>query len=301
MDPMIRKLRFRLLAWLHRSRSGPILFVKKFSYKDVKRATDGFHRVVYSNPHGTAYKARFEGGEVALVKEARAFDEGMESFYREVQFLERLHHRHLLALRGFSTGNKRLLVFDNIENGSLKEHFNDPLKTPLNWKARLQIAVGVAAALEYLLLFSNPPVYHVSISSSNIMLDDNFTAKLTDVGLLSSIGTYVQMPHSSCSEECMGQECGNIVFQLGVLILELVTGQSSEQGGTDLIQWVQGSRLSSSIHMMIDPDIGNNYDSKELKELLVVARLCLKSKNNPKFPVPQVFRFLQKKVHIPQD
>ncbi|MBA0578826.1 hypothetical protein Gorai_021098 [Gossypium raimondii] len=306
--------------------SGPILFVKKFSYKDVKRATDGFHRIVYSNSHGAAYKANFEGGEVALVKEARAFDEGKESFYREVQFLGRLHHRHLLSLRGFSTGQKRLLVFDNIENGSLKEHFNgksikhdlcvlaktsfcvfkhwlltDPLRTPLNWKARLQIAVGVAAALEYLLLFSNPPVYHVSISSSNIMLDENFTAKLSDVGLLSSIGTYVQMPHSSCSEECMDQECGNIVYQLGVLILELITGQSSEKGGTDLIQWVQGSRLSSSIHMMIDPDLGNNYDAGELKKLLVVARLCIKSKSNPKFPVSQVFRFLQKKVHIPRD
>ncbi|XP_017982950.1 PREDICTED: probable receptor-like protein kinase At1g49730 isoform X2 [Theobroma cacao] len=273
--------------------------MKKFSYKDVKRATDGFHRIIYSNSRGAAYKAKFEGGEVALVKEARAFDEGIDNFYREVQFLGRLHHRHLLALRGFSTGHKRLLVFDNIENGSLKEHFNDPLRTPLNWKARLQIAVGVAAALEYLLLFSNPPVYHVSISSSNIMFDENFTAKLSDVGLLSSVGTYVEMPHPSCSEECLEQECGNIIFQLGVLILELITGQSSEQGGTDLIQWVQGSRLSSSIHMMIDPDLGNNYDSRELKKLLSVARLCIKSKNNPKFPIPQVFRYLQKKVDIP--
>ncbi|XP_022731992.1 probable receptor-like protein kinase At1g49730 isoform X2 [Durio zibethinus] len=271
MDPMIRKLRFRLLAWLHRSRSGPILFVKKFSYKDVKKATDGFHRIVYSNSHGAAYKARFEGGEVVLVKETRAFDEGTESFYKEVQFLGRLHHRHLLALRGFSPGHKRLLVFDNIENGSLKEHFNDPLRTPLNWKARLQIAVGVAAAL------------------------------LSDVGLHSSIGTCVKMPHSSCSEECMRQECGNIIFQLGVLILELITGQSSEQGSTDLIQWVQGSGLSSSIHMMIDPDLGNNYDSRELKKLLLVARLCIKSKNNPKFPVPQLFRYLQKKINIPRD
>lgn len=99
--------------------------------------------------------------------------------------------------------------------------------------------------------------------------------------------------------ECLEQECGNIIFQLGVLILELITGQSSEQGGTDLIQWVQGSRLSSSIHMMIDPDLGNNYDSRELKKLLSVARLCIKSKNNPKFPIPQVFRYLQKKVDIP--
>ncbi|QHN77469.1 putative receptor-like protein kinase [Arachis hypogaea] len=72
----------------------------------------------------------------------------------------------------------RLLIFDNIENGSLKEHLNDPLKTPLNWRMRLQIANKVVAALEYLFLFNDPPAYHVSISSSNIMLDENFAAKI---------------------------------------------------------------------------------------------------------------------------
>ena len=113
--------------------------------------------------------------------------------------------------------------------------------------------------------------------------------------------TFIHRSILSFLAECMGQECSNIIFQLGVLILELITGQSSEQGGTDLIQWVQGSRLSSSINMMIDPDLGNNYDSRELKKLLVVARLCIKSKNNPKFPVPQVFRYLQKKLHISCD
>nr|XP_029151573.1 uncharacterized protein LOC114925948 [Arachis hypogaea] len=54
----------------------------------------------------------------------------------------------------------------------------DPLKTPLNWRMRLQIANKVVAALEYLFLFNDPPAYHVSISSSNIMLDENFAAKI---------------------------------------------------------------------------------------------------------------------------
>ncbi|KAL4287530.1 hypothetical protein S83_066641 [Arachis hypogaea] len=72
----------------------------------------------------------------------------------------------------------RLLIFDNIENGSLKEHLNDPLKTLLNWRMRLQIANEVVATLEYLFFFSDPPAYHVSISSSNIMLDENFAAKI---------------------------------------------------------------------------------------------------------------------------
>lgn len=137
-----------------------------------------------------------------MVKELTALDLGRERFDEEVQLLGRLRHRHLLTLRGFCIGRKRfpftswklkpwkrkkqffvclfaydflfllfrLLVFDNIENGSLKEHLNgrklpihnhqdiilywtfvsfliDPLKTPLNWKTRIQIAIGVAAAL----------------------------------------------------------------------------------------------------------------------------------------------------------
>nr|AMM42975.1 LRR-RLK [Vernicia montana] len=298
MDRLIRKIRPHLLAWLHRSRSGPISFVRRFSYKDIKRATDGFHRILYSDSQGTAYRAKFQDGDIALVKEVKDLSQEKDVFIRQVQLLGRLHHRHLLALKGFSTGHKRLLVFDNIENGSLKEHLNDPLRTPLNWKTRLRIAIGVVAALEYLLLFSNPPMYHVSISSSNIMLDENFTAKLSNVGLLSSIENYVTMPQASCAEDCMNQNCGNIIFQLGVLILELITGQSSEKGSTDLVQWIQGSRFGSSIQKMIDPDLGNSYDSRELKNLLAVARLCIKSGDKPKFSIPQIFRYLQKKVDI---
>nr|BAD94997.1 somatic embryogenesis receptor-like kinase - like protein [Arabidopsis thaliana]BAD95137.1 somatic embryogenesis receptor-like kinase - like protein [Arabidopsis thaliana] len=142
-----RRIRFLLLAWLRRSRSGRIEFIRRFGYKEIIKATEGFRKVIYTNYHGSAYRAKFKGGEVALVKELTALDLGRERFDEEVQLLGRLRHRHLLTLRGFCIGRKRLLVFDNIENGSLKEHLNDPLKTPLNWKTRIQIAIGVAAAL----------------------------------------------------------------------------------------------------------------------------------------------------------
>ncbi|KAJ6904695.1 receptor-like protein kinase [Populus alba x Populus x berolinensis] len=296
MDRLIRKMRPYLLAWHHRSRSSPESSVRRFSYKDIKRATDGFHRIIYSNSHGAAYRARFQDGEVALVKEVKDLNQGKDDFLKEVQLLGQLHHRHLLALKGFSTGHKRLLVYDNMEMGSLKEHLNDPLKTPLNWKTRLQIAIGVAAALEYLLLFSNPPIYHVSVSASNVMLDENYIAKISDVGLINSVGANVTVPHSSNSEDCMDTTCGDLTFQLGVLILELITGQSSENGTTDLIQWIQESCYRSSIQKMIDPDLGTNYDSRELKNLLAVARLCIKSGDKPKFSIPQIFRYLQKKA-----
>ncbi|XP_004487442.1 probable receptor-like protein kinase At1g49730 [Cicer arietinum] len=300
MDPLIRKLRRHLLRWLHRSRSGSVLFVRRISYKEVRKATDGFQRIVFSNSEISAYAANFgeSDGGVCLVKEVKDFDRGNDdNFHRQVQFLGRLHHRHLLSLKGFSLKHnhksKRLLIFDNIENGSLKEHLNDPLKTPLNWRTRLQIANGVVAALEYLFLFSEPPVTHVSISSGNIMLDENFTAKLSDFGL--------QTGGKSVTQDCTGQESCKIIFQLGVLILELVTGQSSEMEGSDLIEWIQESRFFSSIDKMLDPDLGNSFDCTELKSLLAVAKLCIKSWDKPSYTVPQLFRYLQKKINIPQD
>ncbi|XP_010247785.1 PREDICTED: probable receptor-like protein kinase At1g49730 [Nelumbo nucifera] len=296
MRHLLSKFRVSLFPWTRRTRSGPFPFVRRFKYKDVRRATNRFGRTISTLSHGSVYKAKFQDGLVAMVKEVRTFPQGKDAFYKEVQLLGRLHHRHLVGLRGFSTGRERFLVFEYTENGTLKEHLNDPLKTPLNWRTRLEIAIGVAAALEYLYFFCDPPVYHVSINSSNILLDDNFVAKLFDIGRLGSHESQIAKPHASCSRGCMDQEWKNVVFQLGVLILELITGQSSEKEGTNLVQWIQGSNFASSMHMMVDPDLGNNYDSRELKTLLNVARLCTKTGDKPKITVPQILWYLQRRI-----
>lgn len=99
----------------------------------------------------------------------------------------------------------------------------------------------------------------------------------------------------------MGQECGNIMFQLGVLILELITGQSSDDRAADLVQWIREYRFCSSIHKMLDPDLGNSYDSRELKSLLAVAKLCVRYGDKPKTSILQVLRYLHKKIESPHD
>ncbi|KAK4358516.1 hypothetical protein RND71_020745 [Anisodus tanguticus] len=299
METLIFKIRLLILAWVHfRSQSGPVSLVKHFSYKDIKKATDDFRRIVYNSSKRVAYRAKFQNGYDAIVKEVRVFEDRDDTaFYREVQLLGRLHHRHIAALNGFSNGPKRFLVFKNMEKGSLKEHLSDPLMTPLNWRIRLQIAVGIAAALEYLHFFCDPPMYHVSISSSTIMLDENFTAKLCDVSLLCSVENNNPLPQSKCSKECRDEICKHTIFQLGLLILELVTGQSSEDGGVDLVQWIQDSRFRRrSIYQMIDPDLGASYDFKELKGLLAVAKMCVQSIHKPTIKTPQILWYLQKKL-----
>lgn len=82
--------------------------MKSFSYKDIKKATDGFRRILDNSSNGATYKAKFQHGHVAIVKEIRVFDDlDDDAFHREVQLLGRLHHRHIAALSGFCTGHKR--------------------------------------------------------------------------------------------------------------------------------------------------------------------------------------------------
>ncbi|KAL7154157.1 hypothetical protein ABFS83_04G216600 [Erythranthe nasuta] len=299
-EDSVLKIRLLLLAWFHiRSKPGLPSLVKRLSYKDIKKATDGFKRLVNYSSQGASYMAKFQNGRFAMVKEVKLFEEDDDSFYREVQLLARLHHRHIVRLCGFSVGSKRFLVFENFENGSLKEHLSDPLKTPLNWRTRLQIAIGIAAAVEYLHFFCDPPVYHVSISSSTIMLDENLIPKISDISLFNVAANRVTLPTSSrCSKECTEEGCKKIMFQLGLVILELITGQSSNKGGVDLVEWVKESGFPKSIHKMIDPDLGNNYDQREVNGLLNVARLCINSVDKPRIYTPQILWYLQKKIGI---
>ncbi|CAI9105783.1 OLC1v1004797C1 [Oldenlandia corymbosa var. corymbosa] len=266
MDTLILKIRLMLLTWLHlRSQPGSVYFVKCFSYREIKKATDGFKRILENSSKGTTYRAKFQNGQAATIKEIRAYDDlDDEAFYGNVQLLGHLHHRHIASLSGYSRGHKRFLIYEDCERGSLKDHLSDPLKTPLNWRTRLQIAVGIAAAL------------------------------LSDVSLLSSAASEKTQPNSE--EGSSRQSCNDSIFQLGLLILELITGQSSDNGGVDLVQWVQEALVPRSINKMIDPDLGSSYNPKELKGLLSVARLCIEALDKPPSYPSQVLRYLRTKV-----
>ncbi|GAB4859871.1 hypothetical protein Ancab_011352 [Ancistrocladus abbreviatus] len=250
-------------------RASSVPFLKQFSYKDLKRATDGFRRIVSCHSHWVTYEAKFPDGSIALVKEIKDPGQGKDVLYREVQLLGCLHHRHLVALKGYSAGHRSFLVFENTGCGSLKEHLNDPLRTPLSWKTRLHIATGVAAAL------------------------------LSDISLLDSVLYTEEMTHHSCTKDCTDGQCQNLIPQFGALILELITGQSPEKEGADVIQWIQESHFRKSMDNMIDPDLGNSFDPKVMRSLLALARLCIKADaNKPPFSISHILCYLQQKVGL---
>ncbi|KAG6576951.1 putative receptor-like protein kinase, partial [Cucurbita argyrosperma subsp. sororia] len=234
---------------------GPSMF-KKFSYKEIKKATDSFSTTIGQGGYGTVYKAQFSEDLVLAVKRMnKVSEQGEDEFGREIELLARLHHRHLVALRGFCVEkHERFLVYEYMANGSLKDHLHAPGRTPLSWQTRIQIAIDVANALEYLHYYCDPPLCHRDIKSSNILLDENFVAKVADFGLA----------HAS--------KGGSVFF---------------EPVNTD-IRGTPDSRISE----LVDSSIKSSFNLDQLHTVVSIVRWCTEGEGRARPSIKQVLRLL---------
>ncbi|KAL1534611.1 putative receptor-like protein kinase [Salvia divinorum] len=288
---------------------GPPGTFRKYSYRETKKATNNFNTVIGQGGFGIVYKAEFQGGLVAAVKRMSKVSEQAEGdFCRELELLARLHHRHLVALRGFCIERReRFLMYEFMTNGSLKDNLHAEGRTPLSWQARIQIAIDVANALEYLHYYCDPPLCHRDVKSSNILIDENFVAKLADFGLAhaSKNGSIFFEPISTDirgtpgyldPEYVMSRELTekSDVYSYGIVLLELITGRRAIQDNKNIIEWAQvildseGSRMDE----LVDPYLGDTYDFDQLRTAIAIVRWCTQRESRARPSIKQVLRLL---------
>ncbi|XP_021714248.1 probable receptor-like protein kinase At1g49730 isoform X1 [Chenopodium quinoa] len=286
----------------------PSSMFREFGYKDTRKATNNFSTIIGQGGFGTVYKAEFSDGLIAAVKQMnKVSDQAEDEFCREIELLARLHHRHLVALRGFCIQKQeRFLVYEYMQNGSLKDHLHTPDRAPLCWQTRIQIAIDVANALEYLHFYCDPPLCHRDIKSSNILLDDNFVAKVADFGLV-----YAAKNGSICFEPINTEVRGtpgymdpeyvvtreltekSDVYSYGVVLLELVTGRRVIQDNRNLVQWAQSFFTSETkLSQLVDPKIGEFFDYDQLQTVVSVIKWCTHSEARGRPSIKQVLRLL---------
>ncbi|XP_023641140.1 probable receptor-like protein kinase At1g49730 isoform X3 [Capsella rubella] len=281
---------------------------RKFSYREIRKATEDFKMVIGSGGFGTVHKAEFSNGLVAAVKRLnKSSEQAEDEFCREIELLARLHHRHLVALKGFcNKKNERFLVYEYMANGSLKDHIHSTEKPPLSWETRMKIAIDVANALEYLHFYCDPPLCHRDIKSSNILLDENFVAKLADFGLAHAsrdgsicfepVNTDIRgTPGYVDPEYVVTQELTekSDVYSYGVVLLEIITGKGAVVEGRNLVEMCTPLLLSESRRIdLVDPRIKDCIDGEQLETVVAVVRWCTEKEGVARPSIKQVLRLL---------
>ncbi|KAL4555778.1 hypothetical protein LXL04_038406 [Taraxacum kok-saghyz] len=285
----------------------PSMF-KKFSYKDTKRATGNFTTLIGQGGFGTVYKAQFSDGLILAVKRMdRVSQQAVEEFCKEIELLARLHHRHLVSLKGFCVEkHERFLMYEYMANGSLKDHLHTPGVPPLSWQTRIQIAIDVANALEYLHFYCDPPLCHRDIKSSNILLDENFLAKVADFGLACAskdgsicfepVNTDIRgTPGYMDPEYAITQHLTekSDIYSYGILLLELLTSKQAILDTRNLLDLSQPLLKSESkFPQLVDPTLRDSFDPDQLHTIVTIIKWCTQKEGRARPSIKQVLRLL---------
>ncbi|XP_022742812.1 probable serine/threonine-protein kinase PBL25 [Durio zibethinus] len=272
---------------------------QRFTFRELAAATKNFRQecLLGEGGFGRVYKGTLQAtGQVVAVKQLdRNSIQGNREFLVEVAQLSLLQHPNLVSLIGYcADGDQRLLVFEFMPGGSVEDHLLD-MKTegkPLDWITRMKIAYGSAQALEYLHDKANPPVIYRDLKSSNVLLDEQFNPKLSDIGLDKLGPSAEKMPMQSRTMGTYGYSApeysrsgklttGADVYSFGVVLLELITGRraidtTKPVDEQNLVAWAQPIfREPKRFPEMADPLLKKRFPERGLNQAVAIAAMCL--------------------------
>ncbi|RDX71808.1 putative LRR receptor-like serine/threonine-protein kinase, partial [Mucuna pruriens] len=260
---------------------------------DLKEATNNFSKKIGKGSFGSVYYGKMQDGkEVAVKTMTDPSSYGNQQFVNEVALLSRIHHRNLVPLIGYCEEEyQHILVYEYMHNGTIREYIHEcSSHKQLDWLARLRIAEDAAKGLEYLHTGCNPSIIHRDVKTSNILLDINMRAKVSDFGLsrlaeedlthISSVarGTVGYLDPEYYANQQLTEKSD--VYSFGVVLLELISGKkpvSSEDYGPEMniVHWARSLIRKGDVISIMDPSLVGNVKTESVWRVAEIAMQCV--------------------------
>ncbi|KAH1096636.1 hypothetical protein J1N35_013557 [Gossypium stocksii] len=285
-----------------------------FTLRDLHLATNRFSKdnIIGDGGYGVVYRGNLiNGTPVAVKKLLNNPGQADKDFRVEVEAIGHVRHKNLVRLLGYCIeGTQRLLVYEYVNNGNLEQWLRGDMsdKGYLTWEARIKILLGTAKALAYLHEAIEPKVVHRDIKSSNILIDDNFDAKISDFGLAKLLGdgksyittrvmgTFGYVAPEYANSGLLNEKSD--VYSFGVVLLEAITGRypidyGRPQPEVNMVEWLKMMVQLRRSEEVVDPNIETRPSTSALKRALLTALRCVDPDADKRPKMSQVARMLE--------
>ncbi|CAH9115930.1 unnamed protein product [Cuscuta epithymum] len=270
----------------------------RIPFADIQSATSNFNKslIVGTGGFGMVYKGVLStdnNRKVAVKRCMPGSKQGLPEFHTEISVLSKIRHCHLVSLVGYcEEQSEMILVYEYVENGALKKYlYGNNHLPPLSWKQRVEICIGAARGLHYLHTGFSQGIIHRDIKSTNILLDENFVAKVADFGLSRS-GPCLDETHVSTGvkgsfgyldpEYYRRQQLTDKsdVYSFGVVLFEVLCARPAidpllEREHVNLGEWAMQWQKRGQLDQIIDPNLRGQIKPSALRKFGETAVKCL--------------------------
>ncbi|XP_073135591.1 G-type lectin S-receptor-like serine/threonine-protein kinase At1g34300 [Henckelia pumila] len=292
----------------------------QFSYKELNKATKGFKEKLGAGGFGAVYRGVLANRTVVAVKQLEGIEQGEKQFRMEVATISSTHHLNLMRLIGFcSEGRHRLLVYEFMRNSSLDKFLftsEEQSGKHLNWEYRYNIALGTAKGITYLHEECRDCIVHCDIKPENILLDENYNAKVSDFGLAKLINAkdhrYRTLASVRGTRGYLAPEwLANLsitpksdVYSYGMVVLEIVSGRrnfdvSEETYHKKFSSWAYEAYEKGDFTEIVDKRLfGHEMNMEQVLRAIEVSFWCIQEQPSQRPMMSKVVQMLAGIVEI---
>ncbi|XP_019189044.1 PREDICTED: rust resistance kinase Lr10-like [Ipomoea nil] len=289
----------------------------RYTYSDIKKMTKGFKHKLGEGGFGTVFKGTLRSGPFVAVKMMGKSGAIGKEFISEVATIGRIHHTNVVRLIGFCVeGSKRALVYEFMPNGSLDKYiFPKEERLFLSYERTFEISLGVARGIDYLHRGCDMRILHFDIKPHNILLDENFSPKVSDFGLARLYPTEGTIPSLTAVRGTMGymapelfyRNIGAIshkadVYSFGMLIMEMAGRRKNfnplaeQKSQIYFPTWVYEQLLKDEKGIIDMGDSSSWEENRLVKKMIMVALWCIQMKPEERPSMNKVVEMLEGEV-----